>query len=341
MPPLKNKFANIVINDARLKNLYDSISERFTPDLGYLQKWFPTKNLFYILIIIKEICKLSDSKTRNLFLLALSDVLISLSFQDPKQLRIMRRPQNTIEMDVLNTYLNNLRQYCNVISTYQFVKPTGKTHKVKNYLGDVRNLRQDTGLKSGSVDLIVTSPPYATALPYIDTDRLSLMLLGYVNKKSLGNLESKMIGNREISFSERSSIESEFLENHSSNGLPEDVNKLIRKIYYLNSTHDVGFRRKNMAALLYKYFGDMRSAMLEMHSVLRRGSYCFMVVGCNSTTAGGEEVFIPTDDLISSIAKEIGFQIHKKILLNINSSYMIYKRNSIKRESVLVFTKAR
>ena len=49
-----------------------------------------------------------------------------------------------------------------------------------------------------NVDVIITSPPYATALPYIDTDRLSLLsILGLPSKKRR-KTEFVLTGSREI-----------------------------------------------------------------------------------------------------------------------------------------------
>ena len=50
----------------------------------------------------------------------------------------------------------------------------------------------------GKVDVIITSPPYATALPYLDTDRLSLIYLGLLSRREHRSRDTLMIGNREI-----------------------------------------------------------------------------------------------------------------------------------------------
>jgi site-specific DNA-methyltransferase (cytosine-N4-specific) len=49
------------------------------------------------------------------------------------------------------------------------------------------------------IDLIITSPPYATALPYLDTERLSLIVLGLLQHTDHKVSESLMVGTREIS----------------------------------------------------------------------------------------------------------------------------------------------
>ena len=47
-------------------------------------------------------------------------------------------------------------------------------------------------------DAAITSPPYAMALPYIDTQRLSLVWLGLVEPGGIAGLEAELIGSREL-----------------------------------------------------------------------------------------------------------------------------------------------
>ena len=308
-------------------------------DTDYLKSWFPPENLKKILFILKNIYLLKDEKIKNLFLLALSDILRDLSFQDPTQLRIKRRPEKDVDRNVFEAYLNKLDFYSKIIDVYQFVKPPEIKGSVKNFLWDVRLMRKQINISEQAVDLIVTSPPYATALPYIDTDRLSLFLFGYINRTTFRNLEKEMIGNREITKREKDVLEDKFFANHNQSMLPAQITRLIKRIYTLNSNAAVGFRRKNTAALLYKYFNDMQLAMVEMYHVLKHGKYCFMVVGSNNTTAGNQKITIPTDDYIGLIGKKVGFKLATKIPMSVAQSYMIHRNNAIPGESVLVFKK--
>ena len=58
-------------------------------------------------------------------------------------------------------------------------------------------------------DAVITSPPYATALPYIDTQRLSLVLLGLIGADELRATEAALVGAREITIGERRALEAE------------------------------------------------------------------------------------------------------------------------------------
>lgn len=321
--------------------LNNKVFEGYLVDLDYLKKWFPIENLKNIFLILKEIFRFKEEKIRNILLIALSDILKSVSFQDPKQLRIRRISEDKVKNNVLDLFLNNVVYFTNIIQLYQFCKPNFLNCEVRNYLGDIRQLRKRINLNNNTVDLIVTSPPYANALPYVDTDRLSLYFFGYVNRGKYKSLEGSLIGNREISISERRKTEEYIVNNYTEIALPNDIKKLILEIYYLNNEAGVGFRKKNTASLLYKYFYDMKISMIEMYNVLKNSHYCYMVVGQNRTNAGGKSILIPTDDFIGLIGEEIGFKYIEKMPINVQPSYAIHKNNAIKDESILIFKKGR
>ena len=203
----------------------------------------------------------------------------------------------------------------------------------------MRSLLTSTGLRKKSIDLAITSPPYATALPYVDTDRLSLYVFGYTQRDSYRKLENSLIGNREITKKKRELLDNELKKNFTNSILPNEIIKLLERIYYLNKNSNVGFRRKNTAALLFKYFIDMDQSMKQMHSVLKTDKYYFMVIGNNRTTAGDEDIGIPTVDFIGLIAEDNGFKLYKKIDMTIQKSYMIHSKNAINSESILILRK--
>ena len=211
--------------------------------------------------------------------------------------------------------------------------------EIKNYLGDVRSLLNSTGLSHNSIDLAITSPPYATALPYVDTDRLSLYIFGYTQRDSFRKLESSLIGNREITKKKRELLDAELEKNFTNSILPNEIIRLLERIYNLNKNSNVGFRRKNTAALLFKYFIDMDQSMKQMQSVLKTNKYYFMVIGNNKTTAGDEDISIPTVDFIGQIAECNGFNLCRKIDMTIQKSYMIHAKNAINSESILILRK--
>lgn len=46
------------------------------------------------------------------------------------------------------------------------------------------------------MDIVISSPPYATALPYIDTNRLSMLVLEGYNAARRVSIEAEMTRNK-------------------------------------------------------------------------------------------------------------------------------------------------
>lgn len=306
-----------------------------TLDTQYLQHWFPENNLKKV-ILIQEIIQTLSNETSQLFSkVVLSNLLRDFSFQDPTQLRIRRRADIPKE-NLIETFKKTLEEQIKNLERFLLLNRFDLQSNVQNYLGDIRTLMKSANLKKSSVDVVITSPPYATALPYVDTDRLSLFAFGYTDKDSFRKLETTLIGNREITKSKRVILDKELELNFEESVLPKEIVSMLKKIYLLNKSSDVGFRRKNTAALLYKYFLDMHQGINQVSQVLKKNKFAFFVVGNNRTTAGNEMIDIPTDDFIGLIAKQNNFKLVEKICMKVPQSYMIHSKNSINTESILV-----
>jgi hypothetical protein len=145
--------------------------------------------------------------------------------------------------------------------------------------------------------------------------------------------DQHMIGNREISEKQRA-VYWRLFENNGEE-LPRSVSTLIQKVDYLNSKIDVGFRRRNLAALLTKYFIDMRKVFEGMITVLRPGSPAYVVVGNNHTIAGGERVEIETATLLVDIAIGVGMKPERRIPMEMLVSRDIFRRNAVASEEIL------
>jgi site-specific DNA-methyltransferase (cytosine-N4-specific) len=183
-------------------------------------------------------------------------------------------------------------------------------------------------------DGIITSPPYATALPYIDTQRLSLAFLGLSNSTMLGKLEEGLIGAREICARERRAEEHAIAE--GSGTLPEDVVRLCRRALALASSTEDGFRRKNVAALLFRYFRDMNAVFASMLPLVRPGGFLAALVGPNKTTLGGQEIEIGTPSLLAAVAESVGWTCQEIAPLDAYQRFDMHRSNSITSEALVV-----
>lgn len=202
--------------------------------------------------------------------------------------------------------------------------------------GDSRNWKtfHATGLDEGSVDLVLTSPPYATALPYIDTDRLSIMLLCGVSSADRRPLERGLSGSREITTCERQHYEG-LLENANSVNLPTAVMSFIKNLHSKVKTANVGFRRANMPALLLRFFLDMKCIFKNVAQAMKSGAQAMVVMGDNVTSINGKPIPVPSTEFIGQVAEQSGLRLEETIPITVTTENLVHMRNAIKRNVVL------
>lgn len=148
--------------------------------------------------------------------------------------------------------------------------------------GDSRRLP----LQSDSVDLIVTSPPYANALDYMRAHKFSLSWLGDPIP-SLTDLRARYIG-------------SESVGNRAERSVPAELPAPVQAVVDQLAVKDAPKSR-----VLRRYFVDMRAAIGEMARVLRPGAAAIVVVG-PSVTRG---ILIPTHQCLAAIAVQAGLDV--------------------------------
>ena len=137
-------------------------------------------------------------------------------------------------------------------------------------------------LADNSVDLIVTSPPYANALDYMRAHKFSLVWLGE-QVADLSNLRGKYIG-------------AERQDSGDAEPLPETARRAVAALSEVD---------RQKARVLAKYLREMRQAIEEMHRVVRRGRAVIVVVG--PSTMKGQRV--ATHDYLAGIAEQAGFGV--------------------------------
>ena len=142
-----------------------------------------------------------------------------------------------------------------------------------------------------------------------------------------------MIGNREVTTRGRAEYWAFYETNKSL--LPRNTRALIERIDRLNKAGEAGFRRRNLSALLSKYFFDMREVMRQTFSLLRPGGSLFLIIGNNRTTAGGQPVEIRTAEHLGKIANDLGFRIEDDMAMDILVSRDIFRKNAVPSERIM------
>lgn len=304
------------------------------PNESYLQNWFTPSVLIQLRLISTEIALIADSRIRDVANVILSDILREVSLQDPADLRIRRRSNPRGNYPAITPFVNLLRQRVRNVMSAARVLGTVRGRQ-RAVLADSRRALPGDG---ETFDAVITSPPYATALPYLDTQRLSLAFLGLLSPKELRALENDVIGNREISKSDREREEAAIKQAQSE--LPTAVVRLCAQAQRLAAKPGNGFRRRNVPALLVRYFRDMRHVFATARGKVRRGGSFAMVVGPNRTTLDGETLIIDTPHLLGLVAETVGWKVEESIALDAYQRFDLHRQNSITTERLVVLSRA-
>lgn len=304
--------------------------------LKYLHSWFAPKILVKLLAF-RALCRRSLRPEWSLVADALASAITrEVSHQDPADLRIRRRKLPLTDAPVAEFLTGSLQaavERAIAARKLVFVKPA----LVHEFLGDGREPSSESLLSLRTVgkervDAIITSPPYATALPYVDTSRLSLVLLGACSPSELRVLEKLQIGNREISPSDRKRLE-QTIESKLGD-LPPKVGEFVCSLLSALRKGNAGFRKRNTPALLTEYFCDMRTVLLEMRKLLSRTGVGFWLVGPNKTQVDDKWLRIDTPNWIASIAQSVGYWTHLEPL-DAYQRFGLHQRNGIRQEFLI------
>ena len=304
-------------------------------DQEYLSGWFSKDVLAELDDINLAIGRITDEHARDLMRTSLSNILRSVSWQKVDDLRVRKEIRLNIEADPTKEFLEELNRSIGAVLAFLYQNGPVKESAFEILEGDAKQCSEMWG--KNSVDAVITSPPYATALPYLDTDRLSLCYLGLLPRPEHRVRDPLMIGNREVSEGLRRNYWSRFREHGST--LPEPVQELIRRIDSLNAGTNVGFRRRNLPALLAKYFFDITVVMKGIYQALKPGCYAFVVVGNNHTIAGGHRVDIRTASLLQDVARQAGFDVADSLSMDMLVSRDIFRKNAMASEEILALHK--
>ena len=321
----------------------DALDQFTTGTHEELIRWFPLPVLHKLNWLLTQARLLGTPTLVDFFEVIISGLIREVSHQDPADLRIRRRKSLLEDAPVLEMFEERLKLQHGRLQKYWAVAGRQPGHLISPMVmqGDSRSRETmaSLGLGPDSVDCVITSPPYATALPYIDTDRLSLLAILGMPSGTRSDLEENLTGSREIRRRAREEAEAGLLELGATEYLPTDVVTPIRDIYHANRSTDVGFRRANMGALLWRYFCDMKRNLEQIANVLRPGAKAFYVVGDSRTKAGGSWVTIETSKNIGRIGEGVGLRETERIDIDVTTENLRHMKNAIKKNQIIVFEK--
>ena len=230
---------------------------------------------------------------------------------------------------VLEDRLNNLYLRIYLFARLNEVLKINLSDSV-TFVADTRNMKRE--IPPNSIDGIVNSPPYSTALDYIENDRPQLTILNMV--KSMEELEWNMMGNPRRKNYDRDNMlikiqreDKEFLR------LPKYAKHRI--LMLLNGG------REDAALRTFKFWDDIYETMREMFRVLKTGRKCAIVIGNNFYKIGEDYEKIENDKVIQEIGERLSrnrkecFKVDKVMKRTLEKTSV----GNIRTESILILEK--
>lgn len=269
----------------------------------FLDYWFSKDVQVELLALLSEINKIEDHSISDFFKLVFSSVIITktggvslaidLAHTRPHRARTIFSKDGQLILGEDNDSENKKHLTKKLRSPLAEFKKKYESN-IKGVLNYSPNNAfpilsygnaQALPIETNSVDLIVTSPPYASnAIDYMRAHKFSLVWFGY----PIGELTQKR----------KTYIGSEGTYNGSSVELPDNVERVVARVNKKSKTKSVS---------LHRYYSEMSLALDEMYRVLKPGKASVVVVG-NSTLAGEDA---KVEECLIAIGKKSGFEVPK------------------------------
>ncbi len=244
---------------------------------AFVNYWFFPPTQRELMALALPIQDITDTSVRRFLELTFSSIIITKSGGVSRARDLAHsRPhldETKVPKNALEQFALRLRK--NLISMAQ-LKTNGTL--ATPLAGDARSMP----LADHSVDLIVTSPPYANAIDYMRAHKFSLVWFGE-SVRDLSKLRAEYIGSERVGQTQYAA-------------LPEKTETTIRHLAECDSSK---------AAILRKYYAEMQTVLAEMYRVLRADSAAIVVVG----TSTMRNIDVLTHHCLADIAAALGFDV--------------------------------
>lgn len=309
------------------------------PDVVNRDYWFSIKTQKQLSNLLCAIKKLEDVSNRNFFLICFSNCIKKVSYADPRiavpvklnpnrfekgtktYMDIIKRLKDLDSCDVYSKFENICNENINRFSQLCYPSETLVDIVSKDARCITENLDSEKLLTNESVDLIITSPPYAGAQKYIRSSSLNIGWLELAGPEDLKILDNQNIGRENYLKKDVTEIKTD---------IPA-ADELISKVYSIN---------KMRAHIVGNYLNEMKDALNESVRLLKKNSYLVLIIGNNKVC---NYEFNTQQYLTDYLVENCGLILIFKLIDDIKSYGLMTKRNKtadiISREWILVFKK--
>lgn len=272
----------------------------------FIDYWFATETQLALFALLQKIEVIENDALRAFFELTFSAIIITksggvslsrdLAHTRPHRAKLVYLPDNSIlyGAELLDSNTRRLKYTTKKLRSplEEFNKRLSKNLKsvhqpcTNEIKPDIKNGNaQQLPIATNSIDLIVTSPPYASnAIDYMRAHKFSLVWFGYPIDE-LGQTRKKYIGGEAL-------IEFEF------ESIPPYTTKIVQQITAVD---------QKKGRVLHRYYSEMARTLREMFRVLQPGKAAIVVVG--SSVLRGKDT--ETATCLADLGKSLGFDVPK------------------------------
>lgn len=260
-------------------DLTAELVRRFDPNTKkFIDYWFPEQSQIELLALVLGIESITEEPIRNFLSLSLSAIIITkaggISYARDLAHTRPHKVDNLTLKSAIGAFEKRLRQNIDSISQLPVRK-----YRASVTFGDA----QQIPLAKNSVDLIVTSPPYASnAIDYMRAHKFSLIWLGH----SIDDLSKRR----------KEYVGGEALDAVQFETLPPRTENIIT---------DLAANDQKKSRVLHRYYSEMTRVLDRMFAVLKPGKSAILVVG--TSTFRGKDPLV--QECLAEIGETIGFEV--------------------------------
>ena len=264
-----------------------------------VKKCYDEKNLAEIDALkqtIDKICK--DNKEDKLVWVGFVSILRSSSHVGTAIWQyVLPNKTKAKVLSAFEAFERQMEGICEDIDVFQ------KNGAEKKSLIIQQDAREKSSVEDNSIDLIITSPPYANNYDYADATRLELSILGTI--KGWGDLQDIIRPGLVRSCSQMVSQETqktyEYLEDPLLSPIHDEIVEVCKNMEREKENHG---GKKNYYTMIALYFLDLAKIWMELRRVCKKGSLVCFVIG-DSAPYG---VYVPVDEWLGKLAVSVGFK---------------------------------
>ncbi len=196
---------------------------------------------------------------------------------------------------VISSWLSEVRQ---MVADLNVVKEREGVESCI-HLADARRIPEI--IPPGSIDCVITSPPYPNEKDYSRTTRLESVLLGFINSRDDLRTIKKELMRSNTRGVYKDDDDDLWVADHQ--GIQQIAEEIERRRIELGKTS--GFERM-YARVTKLYFGGMAKHFEQLKPILKPGAQLAYVVGDQASYL---RVMIRTGQLLAEVAENLGYEV--------------------------------